>query len=230
MGLKLSGIKKISGKSGLKIKKIRRRSDMAVLWSAEEFIFQNGFLIDGVSNNGFTLIGEYLHLEADADNHDEADASAAIQNIDFTEYDRLDITLDYQNYANYGDSEVCYGVDGYWNTKLPDSHNERITTTITIDISQYNGMHYIGFGVWAENKSSEPTWIANANVWIKEIKLYNADVESGDDSGAVDLSSTDDGQGNVTVFALTGRVYATDDGEGNVTLFMSGHADDTTVG
>lgn len=136
------------------------------------YVFQNGTLASGISNNGFTLSGGYLHLGVGADNNDEADASAKIQNVDLTNYSKLDIVVDYQNYVNYGDSSVSYGIDNCWTTALPFTNDGKITTTITIDISSYSGTHYIGFGAWARNDSSEPTWHADANVWVKEIKLY----------------------------------------------------------
>lgn len=158
--------------NGEKLKRAYHNNDVEI-WSAEEFVFQNGTLASGIINGGFTLSDGYLHLGVGADNNDEADASATIQNIDFTNYSKLDIVVDYKNYVNYGDSSVAYGIDNCWTTALPFSDNETITTTITLDISTYTGTHYIGFGVWAENKSSEPTWHADANVWIKEIKLYN---------------------------------------------------------
>lgn len=173
MGLNLSNITKISGRSGLNITKIRRRSDMAILWSAEEPIYQNGTLASGINANNFTTRDGYLFVCVGADNHEEADNSARLENVDLTNYSKLDIVVDYNTYANYGDSSVSYGIDNCWNTGLPNSNNNVVTTTITIDVSSYTGIHYIGFGVWARNDSSEPTWGAWADLWIKEIRLYN---------------------------------------------------------
>ena len=143
------------------------------VWRAEFYVFQNGTLASGITNSGFEGSGASLHLGIGADNNSEDSASAKIQNVDFTNYSKIDIVLDYQNYANYGNSTVSYGIDNCWTTGLQNSNNNTITKTITIDISSINGTHYIGFGVWAENKSSEPTWHASANIWIKEIRLYN---------------------------------------------------------
>lgn len=144
------------------------------VWRAEQYIFQNGTLASGLSLSNFTNTDGYLHAGVGADDIDVSyDTTAQIQNIDFTNYSKLDIVLDYNNYANFGSSDACYGIDNCWTTELPDSNNERITTTITIDISSYTGTHYIGFGLTCENNSSEPTWGASSNVWISEIKLYN---------------------------------------------------------
>lgn len=147
-----------------------------------KYVYQNGTLASDVTNNGFTNSGGYLHLGVGADNDDSASAEGKIQNIDFTNYNKLEIILEYKNYVNYGSSETCYGIDGCWTTELPDSNNSRISKTITIDISSYTGKHFLGFGVDAENRSSEPTWHADSDVWIKQIKLYDM-VENSGSSG-----------------------------------------------
>ena len=173
MGLNLKNITKISGRSGLNITKIRRRSDMAILWSAEQYIYQNGSLASGISLSNLTNNGSTLHCGVGADNHESADTQVSIQNIDFTNYSKMDVVLDYNAGANFGSGSVTCCIDAYWDGRtLPESYN-RISTTLTFDVSSYTGTHFLGFGLYAENNSSEPTWGAWANVWIKEIRLYN---------------------------------------------------------
>lgn len=173
MGLNLKNITKISGRSGLNITKIRRRSDMAILWSAEQYIYQNGSLASGISLNNLSNDGSVLHCGVGADNHESVDTQCSINGIDLTNYSKMDVVLEYNAGANYGSGSVSCDIDGYWNGRtLPESY-ERISTTLTFDVSSYTGTHFLGFGLYAENKSSEPTWHASANVWIKEIRLYN---------------------------------------------------------
>lgn len=145
---------------------------MAVLWSAEEYIYQSGTLLSGVFLSNLTNDGSTLHCGIGADNHESVDTQAAVQNIDFTNYSKMDIVLNYNAGANYGSGTVAYGIDSYWTTALPGSY-DWTSTTITIDISAYAGTHYIGFGLAAENNSSEPTWGAWANIQIAQIRLYN---------------------------------------------------------
>lgn len=142
------------------------------LWRAEKYIFQNGTLASGISLNGLSNSGGYLQAGIGAGNHESADTQVSVQNIDFTNYSKMDIVLNYNAGANYGSGTVAYGIDSYWATALPGS-NKWTSTTITIDISAYTGTHYIGFGLSAENKSSEPTWHAWANIQIAQIRLYN---------------------------------------------------------
>lgn len=178
MGLNLSNIKKISARSGLNITKIRRRSDMAILWSAEEFVFQNGVLTDGVSYQKFTNSNGYLGAYVEAEQGEDPPYVASIMafivfDFDCTNYNYIDITLDYQMYANYGEATINYGLNGYLPTRLPDSNNSKVNTTITLDISSYSEVNSIGFALYAKNESSNPSWGASSSVWIKEIKLYN---------------------------------------------------------
>ena len=134
--------------------------------------YQNGILASGITTSGFTIESGYLQAGIGADNDESNDTQVSIRNIDFTNYSKMDIVLNYNAGANYGSGTVAYGIDSYWTTALPGSY-AWTSTTITLDISSYTGTHYIGFGLAAENNSSEPTWGAWANVWIKEIKLYN---------------------------------------------------------
>ena len=143
------------------------------VWTANNYIYQNGTLASGITTSGFWTRDGYLFITANADNHEENSYSGQIQNVDLTNYNKLDIVVDYNTYANYGDSSVSYGIDSCWTTGLPNSNNSVRGTTITIDVSSYTGKHYIGFGTWARNDSSEPTWGAWADLWIKEIRLYN---------------------------------------------------------
>lgn len=143
------------------------------VWTASTYLYQNGVLASGITASNFTTRDGYLFVSVSADNHEETDNSARLENVDLTNYSKLDIVVDYNTYANYGDSSVSYGIDSCWTTGLPNSNNDVRSTTITIDISSYTGTHYIGFGVWARNDSSESTWGAWADLWIKEIKLYN---------------------------------------------------------
>ena len=168
MGLNLKNLSKVTTRSGRSIKKIRRRSDLAILWSAEEYIFQNGALASGVTASGFTLQDGYLFAYSD----DDSENLISIQNIDMTNYSKADIELDYRADADYGSASVKYGIDGYTSNELEDKYN-RVSTTITLDITSYVGSHFIGFRLYCRNDSDEPTYGAWANVWIKSIKLYN---------------------------------------------------------
>ena len=142
------------------------------VWRAEFYVFQNGTLASGISLNALSNSGGYLQAGIGADNHESADTQVSVQNIDFTNYSKMDIVLNYNAGANYGSGTVAYGIDSYWTTALPGSY-AWTSTTITLDISSYTGTHYIGFGLAAENNSSEPTWGAWANIQIAQIRLYN---------------------------------------------------------
>lgn len=143
------------------------------VWRAEKYIFQNGSLANGISINGLSNSGGYLQAGIGADNHDSANTQCSINGIDLTNYSKMDVVLDYNAGANYGSGSVTCDIDGYWNGRaLPESY-DRTSTTLTFDVSSHIGTHFLGFGLYAENNSSEPTWGAWANVWIKEIRLYN---------------------------------------------------------
>lgn len=143
------------------------------VWLAEQYIYQNGTLASGITLGGDMFnSGGYLQAGIGADNHESADTQASIQNIDFTNFSTMTIVLEYRAGANYGSGNVAYGIDSYWTTSLPGSYSW-MPYTITIDISSYTGTHYLGFGLAAENNSSEPTWGAWANIQIAQIRLYN---------------------------------------------------------
>lgn len=135
--------------------------------------YQNGSLASGVSLNNLSNDGSVLHCGVGADNHSDASTQCSINGIDLTNYSKMDVVLDYNAGANYGSGSVTCDIDGYWNGRaLPESY-DRTSTILTFDVSSHTGTHFLGFGLYAENNSSEPTWGAWANVWIKEIKLYN---------------------------------------------------------
>ena len=131
-----SNIIDVVGASGVSIaKEIVGGASGTVFWQAEEAIYQNGTLASGITASNFTTRDGYLFVSVGADNHEEADNSARLENVDLTNYSKLDIVVDYNTYANYGDSSVSYGIDNCWTTGLPNSNNNVVTTTITIDVS-----------------------------------------------------------------------------------------------
>lgn len=197
MGLSLSDIKKFSCRSGLNITKIRRRSDMAILWSAEEFIFQNGVLADGTAYQNFTNSNGYFYAYVETEQGEDPPYDArksALISFDFTDYDYIDITLDYNTYANYGGASINYGIDGYTPSQLPHSNNNRVNMTVTLDISSYSGVHSIDFVLYALNESSEPSWGASSSIWIKEVKMYNGESQSGNEYEYVEFHKVEDGK------------------------------------
>lgn len=143
-----------------------------LVFSTEMFVFKDGILNSDVTNNGFTIQEGYLWAGVGADNDESEHAEVKLLNIDMTNFSKVDIELDYNAGANYGSADVKYGIDATQTYQLDDS-DSRVSTTITMDISTYTGTHWLGFYLYAKNKSSEPTWGAWANVWIKSIKLYN---------------------------------------------------------
>lgn len=169
-----SNIVGVIGANGASIaKEIVGGASGTVFWRAEQYIFQNGSLASGISLSNLTNNGSTLHCGVGADNDSDASTQCSINGIDLTNYSKMDIVLDYNAGANYGSGSITCGIDGYWNGRtLPESY-DRTPTTLTFDISSHTGTHFLGFGLYAENNSSEPTWGAWANVWIKEIRLYN---------------------------------------------------------
>lgn len=202
----------------------------------EQIIYGSGTLADGVAYQNFTNSNGYFHAYVDTEQGEDPpyeSSKSVLISFDFTDYDYIDITLDYQMYANYGGASISYGIDGYTPTQLPHSNNERINTTITFDISSYSGVHSIDFVLYALNESSEPSWGASSSIWISEIKMYNANSGSGgggeSENVDVDITSTYGKGNNVILYALVGKMHATDDGDGNVTLALSGATDDITI-
>lgn len=227
MGLGLKGIKKITTRSGINIVKVRRRSDMSVLWSAEEYVYKDGVLMDNVTLVSIANEDNVLYADTGGQSYGESKKIyAGICGIDFTEYDSVDIVLSHYAFANYGTATIDYGIGRYAiDTSLNKGTSGVQETVITIDISEYGGLQNIYFYLYAKNNSSESTWGARSWIKISEIRLYNSGSGSGDNT-EVSLMSFHDDVGNVTVKALTGSIRSVDDGEGNVTIFTSGPTDD----
>ena len=151
-------------------------SALSAAFPAWAYLFHNGTAADGVEYNNFSISNGYMYAVVEADSGEDPPYEAsrdALFSADFTGYDRLDITMKYNTYANYGNSSVSYGIDSYGSTRLPGTESSEESTTITIDISSYNGTHFVGFHLGACNDSSDPSWTAFSKIWISEIKLYN---------------------------------------------------------
>lgn len=145
-----------------------------LLWRAEKYIFQNGVLESGVTLNNIDL-GTTLYRQAYAEWVDDVDTILVeIEGIDLTDYSKMDIELNYNSHADYGETSVSCGIDGYSNKELPKTTNINGTpATVTIDISSYTGKHFVGFRLYARNDSSAESLHAWATIWIKSIRLYN---------------------------------------------------------
>ena len=180
MSLNLSNIKKISGRSGLSIKRIRRRSDMAIIWQAEQYIYQSGALLSGVSLDGFSNTGSTLYRNIEADRYDDGNPVgwyseetgwAIISGIDMTDYSKMDINLTYDCAVGHGDAYFQYGIDSA-STSVSGNSGGAVKT-FTLDISSLSGTHALQFYLYARNESSEPTWGASVTLNISSIRLYN---------------------------------------------------------
>lgn len=157
-------------KNDLKSIYVRKNGIETLIWLACKYIYQNGTLADGTTYQHFTNTDGCFYSCADVGS-DDSTTTYALVSFDFTGYDYVDITLDYQTYAFFGDAHIFYGFDGYTPTQLTDS-NDRVSTTITLDISSYTGVHSIDFKLQATSDSD--TYGATSSIWIKEIRLYNA--------------------------------------------------------
>lgn len=168
MSLNLSSIKKITTRSGTNITKVRRRSDMKILWSAEEYIYQNGVLASGVTLKNFSNTGAVLSAGTNADSDEENQVEAKIYGIDMTNYSKLEMIVEWYVSCVYGDVWAKYGIDDYVN-RIDNGVKE--TQTITLDISGYSGTHSLNFLFYAKNDSSY--YGADSTAKISSIKLYN---------------------------------------------------------
>lgn len=184
MGLRLSDIKKISGKSGLNFKKIRRRSDMAVLWAAEEYPFADGVLADGLSLSGFTILDNtlYYHLSqgGDEDGTVPKTGEAVIIGLDLTGYDYLDFSAILSFKSIWSDGDYCkYGIDTADNvlgTNTGGGPGDDAVITghdKTLDVSAYSGVHNLVFECCVHACTTHSGYIANLNLNIDTIKLHN---------------------------------------------------------
>ena len=130
------------------------------------YVFRNGTLAEEVEYQNFTNTDGYLYAYVETEQGEKSENTFI--SIDFTGYDHMDITLDYNT---YGGASINYGIDGETTTQLPHSNSSRFNTTITLDISSYSGVHSIDFVLYAVNESSEST--SSSSIWISEMKLYN---------------------------------------------------------
>lgn len=158
---------------------------MAVLWSAEEYIYQDGVLVETASltESLTNEEGGFLYARVDDDKDGSGDdpeystnIHVGIEGIDFTDYNRVDIRLTTDVDAYFGSAYIRYGIgyqenrDDY--THLVDRSEEDLTDyTLTLDISDYTGKQAIYFYLYAKNSSS--SYGAHAALKIFEIKLYN---------------------------------------------------------
>lgn len=171
-----SAIKAVVGASGSSIAdKIVGGTSGTVFWQEEQYIYQSGTLLSGVSLDGFTNTGSTLYRNIEADRGENPDYEesgwATVDGIDLTDYAKMDITLTYNASVGHGDAYFQYGIDGLTNTV--DTSNGDVTTTFTLDISGLTGTHALQFYLYARNESSEPTWGAGVTLNISSIRLYN---------------------------------------------------------
>ena len=146
-------------------------------------IYENGTLADGITLTNFKNENGVLHAKVDAPDTDDSEhVLATINNIDFTNYRYMDLTLTCRAYVNYGDSTISYGFfpqgrsqnHKYSNkyTTLAHELNEATTFNLTVDVLPYLKQP-LYFWLNAENNSSEPTWTAFTWLKISKITLHN---------------------------------------------------------
>lgn len=144
-----------------------------VVWTAVKYIYQNGVLASGVTLSNLSNTNKTLYVGISDEPDDEEDHSTNltvyVNNIDCTDYQYVDITLEHRAYVDYGSAYIKYGV-GSANIMLNDDEGTK-TSTVTLDVSSYTGMQNICFYLYTKNRSSEPTWGASAHIKITEIKL-----------------------------------------------------------
>lgn len=154
---------------------VQQNGILTTVWRAIKHIYKNGVLTDGItiinlSNTNGTL---YAGVGDEPDDGDDESTTldAYIRNIDCTNYKYIDVTLEHRAYYNYGDAYIKYGI-GPANIMLNDGEGTK-TSTVTLDVSSLSGVQSISFYLYTKNKSSEPTWHADAHIKISEIKLRN---------------------------------------------------------
>lgn len=211
----LKDIKKITGHSGLKINKIRRRSDMMVLWSAELSIFASGILADGVTKSSeFTIKDDKLCATTERVGQDKSDKTTVyLDGIDFTDYNRLEVSYHAAGWDTYGANWIKYRIGSGNDIQFSNGGNiQGKDGVLTVDVSELTGVQRLTFTLYAEENSSASGASACSSIKISEIRLHN-ETEQEDNVQAID-----DGFGNVTVKGVT----ATDDGNGNVIIQLNG--------
>ena len=93
-----------------------------------------------------------------------------------TNYSKIYISSTAYRVNNHGDAYCTVGID------TPHTYNfitdangegENVTSTITIDVSSYTGVHSLQFYLYAYSRSSYTGYHSAVNLGITEIKLYN---------------------------------------------------------
>lgn len=151
---------------------------------SEELVILSGSALSGrVSQFGFTATNKSLDSEcgSSADKDGNAPGAATrreckIENIDLTNFNKLTIVSTCYTGNNYGTANVKFGIDSANNIfyDLPSgSNHEQRTTTRTLDISGYSGIHNLVFEQYAFSDSSYWGYISNANLGLTSIVLHN---------------------------------------------------------
>lgn len=141
-------------------------------------VYKAGVLADGVVLWKFTNeleSGGYLHARLYPDYGEDLTIDPNVSAINLTNYNTMTVTMNYISYANFGVAEITYGIDSANSEKLPETPDavNGADIVLTIDVSAYNDVHFLGFKLHAHNQSSESTWHAICDVKIKKIELTN---------------------------------------------------------
>lgn len=139
-------------------------------------VYKAGVLADGVVLWKFTNeleSGGYLHARLYPDYGEDLTIDPNVSVINLTNYNTMTVTMNYISYANFGVAEITYGIDSANSEKLPETPDavNGADIVLTIDVSAYNDVHFLGFKLHAHNQSSESTWHAICDVKIKKIEL-----------------------------------------------------------
>lgn len=179
--MKLKDIKKIKGRSGLKISKIRRRSDMKVLWSAELLIFASGALADGVTKSSEITIKD-TKLCATTARVGEGGSDKTIvylDGIDFTDYSVLEVTYHAAGWNWYGEDWIKYRIGNGKDIEFSSGGNiQGKDGVLTVDVSALTGLQRLTFTLYAEENSSASGASACSSIEIAGIRMHNEEVTS----------------------------------------------------
>ncbi len=149
----------------------------------EEFIVLNGStLIVRVSQFGFTVQNNSLYSSCVSGASSQGGSAPAVtkkcrvENIDLTGYEKMTISSTAHTGNHYGTAYVSFGIDSVTNEFYSLSSGTSIetrTTTRTIDISGYSGVHNLVFYQHADSGSDNPSYTSNADLGLTSIVLHN---------------------------------------------------------
>lgn len=156
-----------------------------VVWTAENYLFNNGSLGSGISISGATISGGKItagvgsSASSDWEGDHEAEEAAivvTISGLDLTNYSKLYISSTAYRVNAYGDAYCTVGIDTpHTYNFITDANGEgqNVNSTITIDVSGYTGVHSLQFYLYAYSHSSYTGYHSAVNLGITEIRLYN---------------------------------------------------------